>query len=84
MANFKISTGSYKIADKWVASGVLWINEGAIDKQIKLGPSEPKFDSEEDANQYVYVLAKKKLPRNQIDADFDNVIKFIENKKKKK
>ena len=53
------------VADKWVASGVLWINEGAIDRQIKLGPSELKFDSEEDVNQYVHVLAKKKLPKEQ-------------------
>jgi len=65
MANLKVSTGSYKVADKWVASGVLWINEGAIDRQIKLGPSGSKFDSEEKANQYVHVLAKKYLPRNQ-------------------
>ena len=65
MTNFKISTGSYMVADKWVASGVLWINEGAIDRQVKLGPSESKFDSEEEANQYVHILAKKKLPKEQ-------------------
>jgi len=65
MTNSKVSTSSYKVANKWVASGVLWINDGAIDRQIKLGPSESKFNSEEEANQYVHVLAKKHLPRNK-------------------
>ena len=27
--------------------------------------SESKFDSEEEANQYVHILAKKKLPKEQ-------------------
>ena len=65
MTNLKVSAKSYKARDKWVASGVLWITEGATSIQTKLGPSEPRFNSEKEANQYVYVLAKKKLPRNK-------------------
>lgn len=60
MTNFKVSVGSYKVADKWVASGVLLIDEGAMQKDIKLGPSGAKFDSKEEANQHVYFLANKK------------------------
>jgi len=59
MAQFKISAESYKVGDKWVASGVLWINEGATDTQMNLGPSEPRFDSKEDADKYVRFLAEK-------------------------
>ena len=65
MTNFKVSAGSYKVADKWVASGVLLIDQGATQRDIKLGPSEPRFHSEEEANQYVHVLAKKKLPKSK-------------------
>lgn len=65
MSTFKVSTGSYKVAEKWVASGVLLIDEGATQRDIKLGPSEPRFRSEEDADRYVHVLAKKHLPVNK-------------------
>ena len=64
MTNLKVSTGSYNVSNKWVASGVLLITEGAVNRDIKLGPSEPRFDSEKKANEYVYVMAKKKLPLN--------------------
>jgi len=65
MTNFKVSVGSYKVADKWVASGVLLIDEGSTQRDIKLGPSEARFDSKEDADKHIYVLAKKKLPTKQ-------------------
>ncbi len=59
MTYTKVSLKSYKVADKWLAFGVLWIHDGNIDKDIKLGPSEPKFDSKEEADRYVHFLAKK-------------------------
>ncbi len=59
MTKFKVLASSYKVGGKWVASGVLWINNGATDEDVKLGPSESKFDSVEKANGYVHVLAKK-------------------------
>ncbi len=61
MAQFEISTGSYKVGDKWVACGVLSINEGAKHTQIKIWPAEPIYDSEEEANNHLHFLAKKQL-----------------------
>lgn len=63
--NFRVSTRSYKVADKWVASGMLLIDEGTTQRDIKLGPSESKFLSEKEANYYVHLLAKKKLLKNK-------------------
>ena len=60
MTKVKVSPNSYKVGDKWVASGVLLVNQGAIDRDIKLGP-EGIFDSKEEANRYVPILAQKRL-----------------------
>lgn len=65
MAYCTVSTSSHKIVNKWVASGVLLIHEGITDVDVTLGPSEPRFDSKEEANQHVYSLARKELPNNQ-------------------
>jgi hypothetical protein len=56
----KISKNCYKVGDKWVASGNFSINEGIVTEDIPLGPTEPRFKTEEEAKKHVDYLAQEK------------------------
>ena len=62
MTKYRISDGSYEKDNKWVSAGVLLISNGGTDQDIKLGPSEAKFSTQEAAKNYLFVLSRKRCP----------------------
>ena len=65
MTKFKITLGSYQVEGKWIPQGMLFINhDDKTQEDIKLidNMSDKVFDTQQEADDYVNIIAKRTRP----------------------